>query len=201
MLRRVFRGQGKATAQLGPFGLRMGMSVDDLRACAGVSTLGPHEYQVSQLPLGEPGFAQYRLLITPEHGLCRIVATTCQVPVDSTGRHLRQRFEHLCRRLSPLYGPARIYDHGPAHHPADGVNAGWMLELLALERTLGAFWSGHVRSWPGEVEAVALQAQATGLRTGVLELIFELRNCHHALDWVHARHSEWAPASMASPSS
>jgi len=200
-LRRVFRGQGKATAQLGPFGLRMGMSVDDLRACAGVSTLGPHEYQVNQLPLGEPGFAQYRLLITPEHGLCRIVATTCQVPVDSTGRHLRQRFEHLCRRLSPLYGPARIYDHGPAHHPADGVNAGWMLELLALERTLGAFWSGHVRSWPGEVEAVALQAQATGLRTGVLELIFELRNCHHALDWVHARHSEWAPASMASPSS
>lgn len=195
MLRRVFKGQGRASAQLGPFGLRMGMALDELRQYAGVTTLGDHEYLVSSLPLGEPGMAQYRLMITPEHGLCRILATTCQVPVDGSGRHLRQRFEHLCRRLTPLYGTPRIYDQGPAHDPADGVNAGWMLELLALERTLGAFWSGHVRGWPGDVEAVAVQAQATGLRAGVLEVIFELRNCHHALDWVHARHSAAAPVS------
>lgn len=160
---------GSALAE-GPFGLRMGMTLEEVGSNPEQVRNGLYKY--STVPQPHSGFEAYILKFAPSTGLCWIKAVGVNIQDSAYGTALRSGFSSLKEQLSRVYGqprdmdflmPGSIWDE-----PRD-----YMMALLRQERVLGAIWE-----LDGErnLQQVGLIASALRRDVGYLSLEYSFTN-------------------------
>lgn len=137
-------------------------------------------------PRPHPDFVVYNLIITPQHGLCKIGAVTKKFNSNIYGIELMSKFSELEAALSEKYGrperqdlllPGSIWSE-----PQD-----WMTALGKRERILTAFWeSTESRKLPDNIKTVRLETGALAA-TGYFSLNYEFTNALDCIEWAQKR--------------
>jgi len=158
-------------AVAGPFGLDFGASAGSLSKLK-LKKVPNQEfwYTTKTPPNPHNDFSEYRLLITPTHGLCRIDAFSSAVATDVYGEKLRSRFYWVKDALSKKYGDAT---------EVDGLKPGsiwseprdYMTSLVKEERQLVAFWEEEAGRSDG-VESLMLTARGLTDSSGLIALTY-----------------------------
>lgn len=172
----------------GPFGLDMGMSLEQLRQRGTVTALkSPNRYKIENMRDGHPEFESYTAWVSPRHGLCQIRAVGVTIRNDSFGTEIRNRFNNLTRALSSKYGPPK--------NSYDFLNAGsiwrepreWMMALTKKERSFTHFWQENL---PDELAGIMLDTNGLTSDAGYIDLLYEFKNfsaCKEERDSVNNR--------------
>jgi len=166
------------SAVAGPFGLSKGMTLEEVKKYgAFVSGDSPFTYTAKTLSNGHPDFEAYSIILTPQQGLCKILAAGKDVKTSSFGSELKEKHNDLVKALSNKYGsPGNNFDFLRAgsnwKDPQD-----WMMALLKKERTLASYWSPPERTnLPDSVLSIQLEAAASSGSTGYIRLGYEFDN-------------------------
>jgi hypothetical protein len=173
-------------AMAGPLGLDMGMSYELLNKSIQMKQVSPYLYETSSLPKGHFDFGTYLLLITPKHGLCKVVAVSKPIPTNVYGEGLKKEFEKLESVLSQKYGQGKKFDL---------LNGGsiwneqrdWMMGLRKKERTLVVFWQNDVSELPDNIYIIQLEASARSKEIGSIEIGYEFKNSNECIDWLNSQ--------------
>lgn len=136
----------------------------------------PYIYSTPALPNGNVAFNDYRLIVTPNHGLCKIIAWTPDIQSSVYGDAVKDKFTALYDALSAKYGkgekldalrPGSIWDD-----PRD-----WMMGLAKKERFLMAMWSAKSgASLAPDVQAIGLSAHGVSSSDALISLGYEFTN-------------------------
>ena len=154
----------------GPFGLRMGLSRDQLVALIGRHTEPVHGMlQTVTVPKKQPDIESYAVVVSPTHGVCKIMAAGKDLKLDLFGDSLKSAFEEAATALDQKYGNREMYDYlAPSsiwREPAD-----WSMSLAKQERVLAASW--EPASTTG-IAFVMLEAIAQSSTVGYLRLHYD----------------------------
>lgn len=169
----------------GPLGLDMGTPLDTLQAKVKLKTEGPNYYSTPSLPDGHPDFNDYRLVITPKHGLCKFSAWTPGISTSVYGNELLSSFDRLYSALTAKYGSAKRFDFLRSGSIWKD-DRDWMMALLKKERSLVAYWTEKELQLPDNISAIKLEAYANNTSTGMIALGYEFKNASDCIDWIRA---------------
>jgi len=163
-------------ALAGPLGLEMGTTLSDLKKITKLEKSDTFKYNTKSLPSGHSGFSDYDLLVTPEHGLCEIVAWTPNIRTSAYGDDLITLFRRFESSLQAKYGAGKAYDFLRAGSiwtaPRD-----WMMGLLKNERSLAMVWSTDAADkLQDNIQKISLKASALSTEVGVVTLKYEFNN-------------------------
>lgn len=170
----------------GPMGLSMSETLVELQKKATLKSVSPFLYETSKLPGGHPDFENYTLLITPEHGLCKIVAVSKPIDTSAYGTELLSAFNKYYESLVRKYGKADRYDYLKAKSIWSEPND-WMTSLLKKERTLVAFWPGEAAPLVDNVTSIKLEAYAANRETGIIAIGYEFANAKECTELVREK--------------
>lgn len=175
-----------ANAMAGPLGLDMGMSYDLLNKSIKLKQVQSFLYSTSSLPKGHSKFEEYRLQITPKHGLCKVIAWSKSIPTSVYGDGLIDKFEKLESAISQKYGQGKKFDYLRSgsiwNEPRD-----WMIGLRKEERTLKTYWIDNRLKLPENIHVIALEAHAIDKETGLIELAYEFKNNSECIEWIRSQ--------------
>ncbi len=164
----------------GPFGLEVGLGRDTIEKMVGKTLTPlagqPNRYTLDTLPKTHSEFEQYILQISPQHGLCQIMAIGRDINSDSFGIALKGRFSELEEGLSNNYGRPEKSDFLlPGSIWKDGRD--WMMAIYKEERLLASSWkTSAAASLKHDLATVFLIARATGSDKGYLKLQYDFKN-------------------------
>ncbi|WP_157353556.1 hypothetical protein [Aromatoleum toluclasticum] len=170
----------------GPLGLDMGMSYDILSKNIKLKQVKPFLYSTPSLQKDHSDFDDYQLLITPKHGLCKVVAWSKAIPTSVYGEGLKDKFEKIETAISQKYGQGKKFDllrSGSIWNE----QRDWMMGLRKNERTLAEFWTDDSSELPDNIHIIALKAHAAGTETGLIELGYEFKNSSECIDWIKSQ--------------
>jgi hypothetical protein len=174
------------SAHSAPLGLEMGTPLAQLNKVMKLKLERPNLYSTPTVPNSHPDFDDYRLLVTPAHGLCKITAWSKTITTSIYGSELVSRFSSLEDALTTKYGSPKRYDflrNGSIwNEPRD-----WMMGLNKKERVLAAFWDGEGREWPDKIQAIELEAVAVGTERAMIRLGYEFKNSSQCIDWIKSQ--------------
>jgi hypothetical protein len=163
-----------------PFGLRMGMTLQEIRAAGG----NPEEtdiqgrYKLTKVPKPHSDFDIFYITVAPKTGLIDITAAGKLISTSAYGTELKSQFENMVQRLSAIYGKATTFDFLRVGSIWNEPND-WMMGLLKKERRLTAFWSRKEDSSMSDdigtimLDTVALSHEKGCLRLGYQSIDFE----------------------------
>jgi len=83
----------------GPFGLWIGMSLDDFDS--DLEQTGEFQYRTFSVPKMHSAFESYNLIVTPNHGLAKIIAIGKNINTQSNGLNIKNKFNDLRLKSSP----------------------------------------------------------------------------------------------------
>ncbi len=173
-------------AKAGPFGLDMGTPLAELNKQMTLKLEKSGFYSTPSVPKAHPDFDDYRLIVTPVHGLCKIVAFSKSISTSIYGTELVSKFSELESALTTKYGNSKRYDflrQGSIwNEPRD-----WMMGLRKKERTLASFWTSENRELPDNVHTIKLEAFAIGTDKAMLNLGYEFKNSNSCIDWIKSQ--------------
>lgn len=172
-----------AQTQPGPFGLRLGMTLSELQKLTNLESKGNYVYLAKRLPNGHPEIDEYRLVVTPQHGLCKISAWTDAIKSNSYGEQLRQVYKRFFDALSAKYGNSKSFDFLRVgsiwNEPRD-----FMMGLAKRDRNLASYWEREERSnMPSDMTTISLTALAVDGSTGLVEIAYDFGNITACLEW------------------
>lgn len=164
-----------SSAMAGPFGFTQGEKLGDLQKRLQLKRESPTTFSTARAPSGHPDLEEYRLLITPGTGLCKITGWTTDKQTNSQGVQVQDEFDQWFQALSEKYGPGKKYDfleQGSIwNDPQD-----WLTALAKEERTLAAFWT----SLPSNADNIsAIRLKAHGLVNGKFMISIGYEYNHH----------------------
>lgn len=160
-------------ATAGPFGVDMGMPLDELGTP--VTEISAGMFHFEKLPKSHPAFEGYIVQATPNQGVCWIKAIGVDIATSEDGTEFVAAFEEMRAKLQRTYGMhdvTRLLDEDSIWSEPEDFMAG----ILADERLYVAHWSDDYGS---DLEApliqVGLMAEATNNVTGyyTVEYYFE----------------------------
>ncbi len=145
-------------------------------------------YKSKTLASGHPDFESYLAILTPEHGLCKLVAQGKNIDSNAYGTELEGRYKDLLAAVKLKYGaPAREFNFIAGgsiwREPRD-----WMMSLLKTERKLIAFWAlPENKNLPDSINVINVKAVALSQSMGYLVLGYEFDNSDQCLDMISAK--------------
>jgi hypothetical protein len=170
------------TALAGPLGLDMGQPLAALSKSMQLKKDRGFVYTTRATPRPHADFESYQLMVTPEHGLCKIGAIGKTIQTDASGETLRHKFDELEAALSRMYGRSDRIDQLDAGSVWQD-DRDWMRSLRKEERSLTSFWlSSDSNKLPDRVVAVSLEAKAIDTHRGWIALNYEFANASSCLD-------------------
>jgi hypothetical protein len=162
----------------GPFGVRMGMTLEEIGGKA--EEVAPGRYLVATLPKPHSAFSSYVVQVTPRCGLSWVKGIGETIQTNVYGLGVITAFDSLEKKLSDTYGkgertdtllPDSIWDE-----PRD-----WMQSMLAGERFLMTVWSPeHGCALPNSLVSVGLIAGATDDTHGYISVEYSFENAASA---------------------
>jgi hypothetical protein len=172
------QGQGGA-----PFGLRPEMTLAELRKLGNLEDKGVYWYSVKRLPSGHPDIEEYRLLVTPKHGLCKIIAWTGTIESNSYGQQLKEVYERFFTALASKYGNSKRFDFLRSGSIWN-ESRDFMMGLAKKERVLNAYWDQEEKSdLPSEIRSIEMVAHAVSSGAGAVSISYELHNASECMEW------------------
>lgn len=164
----------KPKAYKGPFGLAAGLSLEKVKELLPAVRDDGDSYVTTSVPTGHDAFESYVLQFSAKSGLCAISAIGKDIQSGQTGAQLRGVFDALSEGLTEKYGNSRNYDF------ATGIMDDpqyFMMALSDKNRTLATFWNKEEGSTlPPDVSSIGLQAHASDMSTGYVNLRYEFVN-------------------------
>lgn len=174
-------------AETGPFGLEQGMKLEEIQKFSKLRMVQPHVYSTADVPLGHPAFEDYRLVITPQHGLCKVVAWTDDISSSAYGDSVKAKFESLFEALSSKYGNSKRFDFLRSGSIWDDAKD-WMMSLAKGERHLVAYWDREEGSnLPDSINAIKLGTHGLDSRSAMIELGYEFRINSECSSWIKSK--------------
>lgn len=170
----------------GPLGLEMGTSLAQIQSKSPLKNEGQYTFSTPNLPDSHPDFDDYRLLITPKHGLCRLVAWTPAIQTSIYGTDLLSAFERYYDVLTKKYGSVKRYDFLRAGSIWN-EEKDWMMALWKKERSLAAFWIGQEVKLPDNLSSIKVQAHAFGTESGMISISYEFKNFDDCSNWIKSQ--------------
>lgn len=173
-----------AIANAGPLGLEMGTPRADLEKRIALSPLkgNPFVFSANTVPNSHPDLTGYTLLITPHHGLCKVIATTGPIETNGFGDALIEKFKAFERALEAKYGvPSNRFDfvrHGSIWKRAEH----WMMGLLKQDRTFSTYWTEEKQALPDKLKSIGLEGRAIQSDVGYIQLNYEFQNVTECLE-------------------
>lgn len=163
----------------GPFGLEMGMSLDEVKAaCDGKRPVlvDDNAYMI-QPAKSHPLFEQYIVRIVPEKGLSAIIAIGYEQTVCKYGTELKDSFYDMIDRLAKTYGEPEIFDETkPGLNKIWASEEYWMYTLHNGSRRLEAVWTHNNKNGLSDknISDISLKAITDDIiyKTGQLVLIY-----------------------------
>lgn len=163
--------QQSATAE--QFGLRMGESASQIKA-KGIPLKKEQGlvWSTPKVPNGNRTFDDYRLLISPKSGLCKIMAWTPRIEDSKYGDKTKDTFESLKTALTNKYGtPSNEFDFlrsGATWRE----NGEFMWSLYKKERYLSAYW----KPGKGDISSIALEVSGISPEIALISVSYEFAN-------------------------
>jgi hypothetical protein len=158
----------------GPFGLSMGMSLEEIEGEP--KEVAPGKFAFSTVPKPHSAFEVYVLQITPKCGLSWIKGIGHTIQTSCYGAELLAVFDSMETKLSAAYGkhnrtdflmPGSIWDK-----PRE-----WMQSFLLKERHLMTVWSSeHGSNLGNSIKSVALAVGVVDETSGYILLEYSLDN-------------------------
>ncbi len=182
----LFLSISATSAVAGPFGLDMGMPYDVLSKSMKLKQVKPFLYSTPSLPKGHSDFDDYRLLVTPKHGLCKVIAWSKSISTSVYGEGLSDKFEKIESAISQKYGQGKKFDFLRSGSIWN-EQRDWMMGLRKNERTLAEFWTDESSELPDNIHVIALKAHAAGTEAGLIELGYEFKNSNECIDWIKSQ--------------
>ena len=162
-------------ANRGLFGLRKGLTKVEAEKFAGPLQERPvGVYIVERVPRPDPDFESYGLVITPQAGLCAVLAAGKTINVDASGTQIQAAFAARKKALAQTYGePGRVDDFirpgSKLVKPTD-----WAAALAHEDRSLSAAWK--LESNAAGISVLQLEATAFSPTKAYLKLIVGFDN-------------------------
>jgi hypothetical protein len=158
----------------GPFGLRRGMTQDQVTQIVGKGAVKDTKGDTLRLltvPKPHPAFEFYSLIFSPTDGLLKIIAYGNDIRTNGFGEAVRSSFTEIRNALSQTYQKPDV--------DLDFVRAGsiwkepedWMMALLKEERDLASAW--EKRPLPNHINDIVLEAKALSQEKGYILLTYE----------------------------
>jgi hypothetical protein len=97
----------------GPFGLKMGMSMEVLEQKCGIKQSGDSRnvFIAERVPSPHPQLETYMLVVDEKLGLCKIIAITGRIETSVYGDQLKGQFDALEKALISKYGTNKRFDN------------------------------------------------------------------------------------------
>lgn len=166
-------------ATAGPYGLEMGLTKDQIIR-SGVELRPIDEskgwYRATNIPLALGDFAFYTLVISPDLGLCSILAQTREIKTNSHGDEIKKAYSDIEIMLSRSYGDSRKIDAlkntSITYSPED-----WSRSMAAKARIYATFWSAKEGSQlKDSIISVVLSANLLDPNTGDISVLYVFEN-------------------------
>jgi hypothetical protein len=164
-------------SQSGPFGLRMGMTFDQVKEVTGKQPELIQDYKYIVTPPKEHNmFETYLVQISPTYGVVFIKAVSKDITASSYGTELMSDFDDIVSSIARTYGeydmtnlllPGSIWDE-----PRD-----FMMSLQKKERFIIANWDREYDSTlPDDIKSIYVSANALTGSKGYIALEYYSHN-------------------------
>ena len=161
-------------AWAGPYGLEMGMSLEDLNG--NPEKIGPDKYVIYTVPEPVSQVESYAVRISPKGGLFWIKAVGKTMSTNPDGSEVRKAFEKVQQETAAVYGNSRSYDFLVDGSTLDQPDD-WMQGIINWERVLGALWKkSEWKSLPDSLEEVFVGAEAVSSTQGFISIEYTFSN-------------------------
>jgi len=173
-------------AQAGPFGLDMGTPLVELNKQMKLKLVSTGVYSTPSVPKGHPDYDDYRLIVAPAQGLCKIYAFSKVISTSVYGTELVDKFSGFESALSTKYGQPEKFDllrSGSIWKERQD----WMVGLLKKERMLVSYWPKKARDLPESIYAIQLKAVAISTEEARVTLGYEFKNFDQCRDSLKAQ--------------
>ena len=159
----------------GPFGLEMGMTLEEVaKACGGKRPehIGDHRYLIEPVKK-HPSFSTYIAWISPAEGLNYIRANSEKIYSNNTGDQVKNQFYRVENALSKSYGEPVLIDR-VSKDSLYKKESFWMHTLGTGERELCASWFPK----NNDIIFIALWALAENSysSTAIISIVYEFQN-------------------------
>lgn len=173
------------TVQAGPFGFSQGETVEALSKKIKLKpTDSKYSFTAVTVPSPHADFDDYRLIITPQHGLCKIIAWTPETKMNSFGNEAVSKFNNLENALSSKYGTGKRYDFLQSGS-IWRESADWSMSLLKKERSLVTFWDVETsKTMPDDMESVTLETVGASRDSFMINLTYGFPNEGKCVQWI-----------------
>ena len=162
-----------ANSFAGPFGLEMGMKIEEIDKNA--KKLAENAYKVS-VPKPHKSFSVYYVYTCPSKGLHTIKAISSPITTNGYGEDLKSNFESMEKKLKKVYGENKKFDFLRSESLWSESNY-WMMGLLKKDRTLAAYWTEEYKSkLKDDFKSISLTAIAINQGAGLIVLEYEFLN-------------------------
>ena len=168
----------------GPFGFEMGTSAADLQKQLQLQQKKPWMFQTSAAPQSHPDFQTYTLLVTPDHGLCKVSAVSRSINTSAYGTELVSEFDNLEKALVTKYGQSSKRFDQLLPGSIWRESRYWMMGLIKKERLLAAYWTNKEPAMPDNIASIKLEAHAYAADGGLISLTYEFSNVKACLPWI-----------------
>jgi hypothetical protein len=180
--------QAQGASDSGPFGLRFGMTRDEVLQLVGKGAIKSEKddtLRLTAVPRAHPDFEEYVLVFSPQQGLLKIVAAGKTIQTNGYGRDVQLAFGDIRDAISKNYGAAKTLDNLRSGSIWDEPRE-WMMGLLKRERTLAAVWeSDSARAL--HLSGIVLEAYALSTEKGYLKISYEFEGWDKYVDSLKAK--------------
>jgi len=172
----------------GPFGLEMGMTLDQIEIQTGIKPIISSSGKVYTITPPKPHstFNTYVIRVSPTLGLHFIKAISTNISTSVYGTELLHSFNSIKESIGKTYGK---------YYQKNALKTGsiwneekdWMMGLKLKERDLYAYWSpDDGSSLPKDITYIQLEAKANSTNIGYLVLDYYFANDDEATKEIEA---------------
>jgi len=158
----------------GPFGLDMGMTIEQISSNAVEVT--PGKYRLPTVPKPHSAFEYYLVQVCQNTGLAWIKAVGNDIRTSSYGIELRSAYDDMEEKLTKVYGAGKRTDALLPGSIWDELDD-WMMSLVQKERYLMTIWDvDSGATLKNNIAMLGLVASATSSGEGYISLEYYFAN-------------------------
>lgn len=176
----------------GPFGLSKGMTLDEVKKLGNFSPeKEPFWYKAYKINKGHDNFEAYSVLITPTHGLCKIVGVGRDIYTNSFGEQLKSKYKELTSAITQKYGePTGEYDFLRNGSIWTDDND-FMMGLAKKDRSLVSYWfASKGANLSDGLSAISIRASALSNSKGFINIGYDFDNVDDCLEAVKSKSNQ-----------
>lgn len=157
----------------GPFGLEMGMTMEQLKPY--IVGKGDSSIKVKP-PKPNDSFELYLVDVHPQYGVYSIIAISQPIQTEPGGLSIKSKFKEIVAAIAKKYGKYKLIDEiSPASIWQEMKY--WMMSLRQGDRTLVAAWNRMFGSiLPEELSVVGVMARAESINMGRIAVLYRSKD-------------------------